>query len=679
MSVEAGAKSEKNLNIGCGKYAVNFDKDGNIRKIAFGKKAVVPPTICTLYEINGKDSQVEYLPNADELTFRLTSKEAAGKLKIGCDKEVFFDFEADKGQAVKQVGIVLSFPVDTVFHLAELTSTGRRIDSDMPVRESYTANLRYNFFLADCDGTWVRFRTGHKSRLGKAKCQIVRHPEMFTVTFTWSSDANARLAVFSSMDEAVDDYEKWLESECGMRKLKDKKDVPDWINDIKLLITVDMLNSNWEIVHDYTDLLNLAKEIKKIRDPKGVMFYIPGWHGAYDSTHPTYRPRQELGGSEKFKEMTDYLHENGFRLMIHATIYGVDPYHPNIDQLQELCLKDNEGNFRGFQLSTKGGPLRASLKFRTGELPLGRWAKSNSFSFETVAIPDNCEAYVTIGGLKAKNARVMFTVGRRTISTPPNWFADHNEYDFPFGLALKPGRNEIRVTVTGESDIDWGKSWYKIRNAIVPVSRYTTWTHPILRADTTRPEFIQLFTENIDSVVREFGIDAVHVDAGGFYWPKQSRGKELLLALKEKLSDDVAVSGEYYNAFEEMDFWDICGTTRAKPDIINYGGLGHRPWQTLFYIPFTDMDKLYAWLNKTSAVCDFAGKYTIFTPHLCSANFFVPVGMVCNTCPTQPSNKEAQLRAFKDAKRQGFVPALRVNYRAYGLDDYSKRAIKEIQ
>jgi hypothetical protein len=51
-------------------------------------------------------------------------------------------------------------------------------------------------------------------------------------------------------------------------------------------------------------------------------------------------------GESKFRELTDYLHNNGFRLMIHTTGWGIDPYHPDIDALQKLVVRKG-GQFTG--------------------------------------------------------------------------------------------------------------------------------------------------------------------------------------------------------------------------------------------------------------------------------------------------------------------------------------------
>ena len=67
-------------------------------------------------------------------------------------------------------------------------------------------------------------------------------------------------------------------------------------------------------------------------------------------------------------------------------------------------------------------------------------------------------------------------------------------------------------------------------------------------------------------------------------------------------------------------------------------------------------------------------------PHLCAANGFVPTGKVCNIFPKRqiPGRKEELWRVLRNAKRLGYVPGLRLNYRDYGLDEDAAKAIREI-
>ena len=670
-------KNSKIMKIEYDEYSVSMDNNGNIKQITFQNKVFEPPSGYTFFELDGGLSETEYLPNTKGLTYQLSSRKSRAKMNISFDKELRFHLVPENEDIVKNVGVVLTFPIDTVFHLAEYANIGRMLDKNMPIGESYTARLVHNFFVAECDQMYFRFRTDNKEWLNRAKFHMVRHPEMFTVTFFWEPSADACIGFFSSLDAVQDEHEKWLETGCAVRKLKDNPNIPDWIHAIKLIITVDMLRSNWEITHNYLDLLNLAKEVKEIREPKEILFYIPGWHGAYDSTNPTYKPHEDLGGATRFRQMIDFLHKNGFRLMIHTTGWGIDPYHSNIDNLQELVVKDDKGNFSGWQINENSvGPDITPLKFKTARIALAAPAKAKSFFVKTVAIPDNCEALFTIGGLRARKGRIRLTVRRRTISTPREWFESHNQYKFPFPLALESGENEVEVTMTDTSEIDWRGSWYRIRYTFMQKSPYSTWTFPILSADMKNTEYIQIFTDSVRSVVREFGIDAVHVDATTFYG--RLGGKQVLLALREKLPD-VVIGGELFPAsFAEMDFWSLC--QNARQSLTNFPGMKHHPGEQSSLIPLMKLDELYAWLDKTSPVCRFVKKYLVIYPHLCAANAFVPAAKVCNIYPPRlmPLTKEEEWKVLRDAKRMDYVPGLRINYRKYGLDDETRKAVHEI-
>ena len=94
-------------------------------------------------------------------------------------------------------------------------------------------------------------------------------------------------------------------------------------------------------------------------------------------------------------------------------------------------------------------------------------------------------------------------------------------------------------------------------------------------------------------------------------------------------------------------------------------------------MPTRGMDAAYRWLDKPSPVCDFSRKYIVIYPHLCAANAFVPVGKVCNTQPPRqmPPDKTELWDVLSNAVRLNFVPGLRVNYRGYGLDADTRKAI----
>lgn len=669
-------------------FSAYLDRKGNVLKIAFKDKLFEPPMKDSLYEINGEIADVSSMSSEKELSLKLTTTEVSGELIISPGKEIRFHLEPYKKDAAKNASLVLSYPLETEFHLPEYMNLGRKIDGEMPVGEQYSMG-GYNFFLANLRGMWIRFMT-KQTRLRSARVHISRYPEVFIVTLTWNLADDAFMAVFSSMNEAIKDYETWLEKELGIRKLRENSNVPEWVHNVKLVLFVDMMRSNWEIAHDYNDVINLAEELNKIGCPKDTLFYIPGWNGAYDSTYPTYRPHPELGGEEKFKEMMETLHKNGFRVMIHTNPWGLDPYHPKIDKYEKYVRRDEDGNYRGWQTGGMGIVGGATPPSRTLKLPSNKTSihcpkRAMSFTFETVYVPHTCEALITVGNLKVGGARVKFTIDRRTILTPPGWFKDHEEYAFPFPLLLQRGRNKVQAEVIGEEEPDWSNSWYKIRRCFISTNPYSVWSHPILNADTSNLEWIKIFVDEVESVVRKYHIDAVHADSTVYDFPPNS--KQLLHILKERLPD-IPISGEWFRG-QEMGYWTFSqGANQSSLDISALMELMRMPNSTMLDIlrkqgSLLDrgrIEKTYSWLNKPSPVSGFVKDYLKIYPHLCAADAFVPVGKVCYICPPRLSlrSKEELWKALLDAEKLNYIPGLRLNYREYGLDEETKKAIQEI-
>lgn len=336
--------------------------------------------------------------------------------------------------SAESVGLSLGFPVDSEIHLAEYYNVGRKLDTDMPVGESYEGKLAYGYIVVCVAGMWLRFRADRPSMNGLT-VRIVRLPTMFAVTMKWQPGDPLCIRPFASLDEAMADFASRLETDHGIKKLVDDPRTPEWVRDTSLIFTVDMLRSNFEITHEFNDVEKLCDELKGVGCPSDTVIYIPGWQGAYDAAHPTYRPAEELGGEPAFRKMVEAAHRSGFKIMIHATGWGIDPYHPDIDDLVKLAKKEENGDFQGWQFGYVRRPEMIDLGFFTEQVPVGSGRAEGSrlpVTVTTSPAPANCEALFSVGGLIGSSGRIRLTCGRRTVTSPAGWFADHDEYHFPF-------------------------------------------------------------------------------------------------------------------------------------------------------------------------------------------------------------------------------------------------------
>jgi len=655
-------------------FSAFLDDKGNIQRITFRDKIFEPPITYTLFEMNGETAQVKKIPSQEGLTLGLTAKGASGKLSVSSGKEIKLHLDPDRRESSKDIGIVMIFPLEAEFHLPEVYNLGRKIDQDMPIRKWHSVRLSYNFFLVDLKDFWLRFMVKQTGKRNPS-VYISRHPKMFVVTFTWNVADDGLIAAFASMDEALKDYEDWLEKGLGFKKLRDDPQVPEWVHNVKLFLFIDMMRSYGEIAHDYNDIINLAKDLKKIGCPKDTLLYIPGHNGAYDSAYPSYEPDSELGGAEKFKEMMETLHKNGYRVMMHTNGWGLDPCHPKIDEYLKYVLKDEEGNYEGWQTGGKiwGGtyPASRSLKFQTDKIPLNGPHKAKAFSFETVYVPDTCEALVTVGNLEFQDARVRLTMNRRSMLTPPRWFRDHDEYAFLFPFQLNEGLNKARIEVVGEAEPDWNKAWYQIRYSFIPISGNT---YPILRADTHNPEWIKIFVDEVASVVRKYDIDSLHIDATHY-----ERDKDVLDKLKAELPS-IPIGGEEIGIMADLGYLTFC--QNARQSVLTYADITQTLGTTRRrYIPDrSEIEEEYKWLGKQSLVSSFVKDYLYLYPHLGVPTAFVRYYTIGTWVPPPPTprRREEQWKALRNSRTLGYIPGLRLNYREYGLDQETVKAIREV-
>jgi hypothetical protein len=660
-------------------FSLVFDESGNLPWLQFSGKDIQLSYGYTIYEIDGIETIATYLASEQGLAYRLETKKLAkksitGKVVVISGPQVSFHFEVDQPGAAKRVGLSFFLPESANIHLAEYRSIGHLVDKDMPNGETYTCKLCYNFLLVDLNETWLRLQADTNS-FNAAEVTIVRRPQSFNIIFTWPIDTDASIALFPTQEAAIQDFQRIIDRDYGAQKMCDpKRNEESWVHKTKAIITADMVRPNWEITHDYEDIQNLAYDLKEAGCPADTLFYLPGWQGPYDALYPTYWPYPDLGGEEGFRRMVDAMHESGYRVMIHVNGWGIDPYHPDIDQLEKYILRYKDGGFIGWQTDGRWLPPSRSIKVTPARIPLSA-SNSSKFFFQTIPIPGFSEILLTLGGIKARDGRIRLTAHKRSITSPVDWFSDHESFDYPFPLLLMPGINDIEVEVIGVDEVDWSSAWYCCRDGFTSDDLYSSWSWPILWADTQHPEFIELFINNVCKMVRRFGVDAVHVDAT---WPNQPDMSppcaEIIQRLQEELPD-IVLSSEAVMSFSEMGIWAF--SQNATLGLIDSR---RRPREQGSLPLAIGSEELYAWLDKPSPVCAFAQDYFYNYPHLVAANSFVKVGKISNIYSPRkfPLTSDEQWKVWHDAQRLNYIPGLRANYREFGLDEETRAAIAEL-
>ena len=146
-------------------------------------------------------------------------------------------------------------------------------------------------------------------------------------------------------------YRDWMESTFNPWRLSG---MPAWVQDIGLVVI--------QASFDPKTLDRLAEQV----DPTKTLLYLVGWRkDGYDVNYPDYTPRDGFG------DFVKAAHGHGFRVMPHANLVGISPYHPLYPEFQAFQFRDPwAGNLKGWKWNETDSPKRhawinnASSKFR---------------------------------------------------------------------------------------------------------------------------------------------------------------------------------------------------------------------------------------------------------------------------------------------------------------------------
>lgn len=588
--------------------------------------------------------------------------------------------------APERFGLVIVFPDDAIFHLPDSRSGGRLLDRSMPAGEQFACSCAYNFLLVQTKIGLLRL-LANDVLMNALQAELRRHPSAFALSVSLPVGTELQIELFDSIGAATDSYRNYLRESHGVIPHAERR-IDQWPLEVRFALTIDMLRSHGEIAHDYHNVTRLVGELAETGAPRESLLYLPGWNADYDAGYPDYAPAESLGGVPAFREMLAAIHSAGFRVMLHMNSQGVDPSNPRAVELETLCVGDpaNGGNW---QMPPEQMPPNVELAFRVPKTDVElASAGASRYVFDTVPILDACEAKLRIGGIPLGSNGARVTIGRRSLLVPAQTSAVDGGYRFTYAFALKPGINTVIVEPLGASvqepsagvQTSAGRAagttaWYAVDACYAPPEPYSPWTYPIRHADVGNPRWIAEFLDAAAALTERFDVDAIHLDAATHLKPTDQRA--LFSALRERLPS-LPIGGEWCSSLLDVGFWSVCQGSRAS---LLHGTEHLRRAQDV-HAPSAraGIARLFTWLDQPSPICEFVRDYMRSYPHLCAADAFVPVGKVCNTQPPRqrPLDPAELDEVLDNARRFGTIPTLRVNFREYGLDRGTRRAIARL-
>ncbi|MFF2371609.1 hypothetical protein [Agromyces sp. NPDC058110] len=133
-----------------------------------------------------------------------------------------------------------------------------------------------------------------------------------TTTFTapgWVVSAGDRV------EHAVVAHREHVEAAYGVRSWEERDDVPEWMRETSLVMTLHGQHFTGRTFLDYDAMLASIRHVAERIDGRRVLAYLPGWEGRYYRFYGRYAAEPTLGGEEGFRRLVDEAHALGVRVM----------------------------------------------------------------------------------------------------------------------------------------------------------------------------------------------------------------------------------------------------------------------------------------------------------------------------------------------------------------------------
>jgi hypothetical protein len=550
-------------------------------------------------------------------------------LEVGAPEESDKDnnHRSEKDDGAVRSRSTFRFPIAARVHVPDSANTSTLVTAETLRSESFRRRLAYQFVLVENENQWTLI--SHRSAVPNAAFPTVdirATDDGLALTLHDVKQETVQQVAFATMDEAIADYQEWIERTYCIGHIGKHANKPAWLANVRQVFTIDLWRPHGEITQDFADVTRFLEELHRAGAPKDTLLYLCGWSSPYDARYPEYQPAEELGGVEKFQQLVETAHRYGYRVMIHTCPVAFDPWLASFEHFDDCTLKgeDHPGGFRGWP----GGYHSRKLDFDSGKQTAGKRTV-------TVRVPDKCEARLTVGGFGS--VRPNITVRDRTLAIPPD---APDPYTFPFTFFFDKGRNQITFSSAPRG------LWYRLHESLQFIH---VWTYPFVGMDPKSAKWRDYFTQKVVAVVKKFNIDAVHLDAhpiGGSTWD--------CLGLFEQVME--ALPGVAFSAEEGL------GEIGLK-----VFGLTQGCW-----VGEEEM------LSRSPLCRKLTSPYIRHYWHLVGARSFVPVGVVWNLNPPSEVTAQSQKQLKRDlarGERLGVIKTLRVNTRKFGLDDETRQAV----
>lgn len=124
-----------------------------------------------------------------------------------------------------------------------------------------------------------------------------------------------RIVETADPEPIIEHRMKLNEQTWGDHTWETRRDVPDWMRSIGLVLNLHGEHWCGYLFNTYAQQLNIIRHVCERIEPHRVLAYLPAWDGRYNFNWPQYEPNPRAGGAEGLKKLIDGARELGVRTM----------------------------------------------------------------------------------------------------------------------------------------------------------------------------------------------------------------------------------------------------------------------------------------------------------------------------------------------------------------------------
>ena len=240
------------------------------------------------------------------------------------------------GGAVREVGFSLNLPPGDLSCLMgnvyrwQAYTPGQRISfTDFPLGVGQV-------YLLDMGDTCLRFGRQVSKKRDYPTGSLERTAEGWQLTWLWEpqlpypehfTSQELHFQLFDSVAAALEEHRMWGERALGWQPVASNPKVPAWFKECKLLLQVNLGETNGAVVHDYPDVTHLAEDLHAMGVPEGTILYLPDYNpnssvlrGGSGPVCCLWPENPLLGGKREFVRMVRTAQKYGYHILPHGSI-----------------------------------------------------------------------------------------------------------------------------------------------------------------------------------------------------------------------------------------------------------------------------------------------------------------------------------------------------------------------